>query len=73
MRLFLHFSNGAFKLVTSKHVRYLLLNLARVETYGLAKDLGVDGGCGHGLQWPNKIYYEIYYDPEISSLISELL
>lgn len=46
MNLFLQFSNGAFKIVTSDHVRCLLLNL------GKGRDIwtGKTSGCG-GRLW----------------------
>lgn len=58
MTLFLWFSNCAFKDVTSDHARSLLLNL------GKGRDMWSSKKSEHGLKWPGRFYYEVYYEPE---------
>lgn len=73
MSLGLQFLNSTFNVVTSDYVICLFLSLAKGGYVGMGKISGSEGGWGHDFKGSNQFYYEIYYEPEISSLISELL
>lgn len=71
--LWLQFSNGSSNVVTSDYVICLFLSLAKGGDIGSGKIPGSEGGWGRDLKGSDQFYYEIYYEREISSLISELL
>lgn len=59
--------------MTSDHVIYLFVNLAKGGYIGTGKISDSEGGWGRDLKGSNQFCYEIYYKTDIYSLISELL